>query len=98
MKDAFNREIKVGDVIVYCTRRGSNQNLNVATVERISVGKYKQEFINAKCFNGTGYDFKHGKWNHSLQERVKISNKNVILRTPKYIMIINGVDVNELRK
>lgn len=98
MKDAFDRELKIGDIIVYATRLGSSQNLNVATVERISVGKYKQEYINAKCFNGTGCDFKYGKWNDKLKEHVKISNKNVVLRTPKNIMIINGADVNELRK
>lgn len=93
MKDAFGKEIKIGDVVVYATRRGSLQDLNVAIVERISKNQDDYEFINAKCVKGTGSEFNLGKWNYDLEKFEKISYRNVILRASHNMMIANGIDM-----
>jgi hypothetical protein len=36
MKDAFGQAIKVGDPVVYCTRKGSSQSLNVGVITKLN--------------------------------------------------------------
>ena len=99
MKDAFGKEIKIGDIVVYATRRSSSQDLNIAIVERISKNKYDDgEFINAKCVKGTGSEFSLGKWNYDLEKFEKISHRNVILRVSHNMMIANGIDMKMSNK
>jgi hypothetical protein len=96
MKDCFNREIFVNDVITYSTRRNSSIYLHVAIVNKISIGKHGNEFLNVTCVNGTESDFKNGKWNYKTYQREKMLNRKCILRCSQNLMIINGINIDEL--
>lgn len=101
MKDAFGRQINVGDIIVYATRISSSQFLNVAIVRDVVKKKThfdtEREFLRADCFAGTSFAFTFGVYDKKVGEYVKITSRKVTLRATRNIMIVNGINVEELR-
>lgn len=101
MKDAFGRQINVGDIIVYATRRSSSQYLNVAIVRDVVKKKTQfdteREFLRAECFAGTSFAFTFGVYDKKVGKYVKIAARKVTLSAPRNIMIVNGINVEELR-
>ncbi len=100
MKDAFGREINVGDIIVYATRSGSCQYLHVATVKdvvkKVRFGS-ESEFLRAECFAGTSSAFTFGVYDEKLKKRIKITSRKVTLHAWRNIIVVNGINVEELK-
>lgn len=100
MKDAFGRQINVGDIIVYATRISSSQYLNVAIVRDVVKKKTyfdtEREFLRVDCFASTSFAFTFGVYDKKVGEYVKITSRKVTLRSPRNIMIVNGINVEEL--
>jgi hypothetical protein len=104
MKDAFGREIKVGDTLVYGTRSGSSQQLNVAIVREVVKKKERwgdgeKEFVRAECVAGTDSDFFNGKMKWTGKDYVTetLTSRNVALQASGNMMIANGLDVEQLK-
>lgn len=60
MKDAFKREIKVGDTVVYGVRQGSTQSLCFGVVLDVTKRKRRYseepyETLRVECFKSTEY-------------------------------------------
>jgi hypothetical protein len=105
VKDAFGREIKVGDTLVYGTRSGSSQQLNVAVVKEIVKKKPDWrdevgEFIRAECVAGTGYEFSQGKskWDGKNYVTEPLTSRQVALQASGNMMIANGLNLEELKQ
>ena len=99
MKDAFDREIKIGDVVVYVVRSGSNTEINVACITEIGLkGAGDREYVRATCIAGTGYEFKFGKidMNDGRYERKPYSGRTVTLATSGNLIIANGLDTETI--
>lgn len=104
MKDAFGRVIKSGDLVMYATRSGSTQNINIARVKEVATKKRKwsdteTEFVRAECVAGTGYDFKYGstKWTDDGKiVSIPMTSRDVTLTAAGGIIIVNGIDVDDI--
>lgn len=106
MKDAFGRDVQPGDIVVYATRSGSHQYVNVARVKEIVTKKSRRdnvdrEFIRAETFAATDYAFLHGhsKWDRHLVTRTMVppvASRNVSLKVSGNMVIVNGIDVGRL--
>lgn len=106
MKDAFNREIKVGDALVYGTRQGSGHDLNIAIVDEIAESKQKSwdghvnHFLRVTVYAGTGTEFSMGvfSWNKETEEGkyVPLKTRKATLTMSKNTIILDGVDVQKL--
>lgn len=91
MKDAFGREIREGDIVVYATRNGSTTCMNVARVLKAEV-----ERVRIHSIAGTSYEWTYGhskydsttkKYNTSLHE-----GHEAWLRASGNVVVSNGID------
>lgn len=91
MKDAFGREIRENDVIVYSTRSGSHLFMNVARVLKAQPDKVK-----VRVLAGTGYAWSSGRfaWNEKTKsyETTKYEGYDTTLHASRNIVISNGID------
>lgn len=105
MQDAFGRELKAGDLVLYATRSGSSQHLNVAVVDEIvkKPQKYsneKTEIVRATCVACNDSDFTHGKMKWDATTRTydyhRLLSRKVVLKVSGNMMIVNGIDLDAL--
>lgn len=95
MKDCFGREINVGDVVVYATRHGSSQNMNVGKVEATH-----EKTVKVHVIAGTDWHWTSGrmKWNEqrTSYDRVPLEGRNVTLRASGNVIVANGIDADAI--
>lgn len=96
MKDAFGRQISVGDVVVYATRRSSSQYMHVARVTRIEADRLK-----VHTYAGTSYAWTSGrsKWNSTTKTYDTLppsSGYDTTLRTSGNVVLAHGLDIDSL--
>ncbi len=91
MKDCFGSEISVGDTVVYATRHGSSQFMNVARIDETFDNKVK-----ATVLAGTDYDWRCGRstWNESTKsyDSLPLESRSVTLRASGNVIVTNGID------
>lgn len=92
MKDAFDREIREGDVVIYATRCGSSMYMSVAKVVQAEHGR-----IHVRTVAGTSYPWNYGRCIYD--RKTKTLNKSpheghvAWLRASRNIVVSNGIDV-----
>lgn len=95
MKDCFGREINVGDVVVYATRHGSSQHMNVGKVEAT-----QDKTVKVHVVAGTDWHWTSGrmKWNEARTsyDRVLLEGRNVTLRASGNVVIANGISAEAI--
>lgn len=103
MKDAFGRTVEPNDIVVYATRSGSMQFINVARVKEIVSKEPKwrggnTEFIRAECIAGSGYTFIHGrsKWDGKALKTEPYVSRNVTLSAGDNMIVVNGIDTDAI--
>lgn len=91
MKDAFGREIREGDYVVYATRHGSSTNMNVAKVL-----KAEDERVRIKALTGTDYNWRHGHSKYDSTTKTYNTTPHegheAWLRASGNVVVTNGID------
>ena len=103
MKDAFGRNVEPNDIVVYATRSGSMQFINVARVKEI-VSKEPNwrgittEFVRAECIAGSGWAFQHGrsKWDGKVLKTEPYVSRKVMLSAGDNMIVVNGIDTDAI--
>jgi len=92
MKDTFGRRINKGDIILYCTRRGSSQSMQLAVVDEDLFDNQ----IKAHTVAGNTWEWRMGDWNPQ-DGHVLYTGRSVTLTQPRNVVIVNGIDIDDIK-
>lgn len=87
MKDAFDKEVAVGDTVIYATRKSSSQYMHVARVLKV-----EERHMRVQVLGGSDYDWIYGKWDQERGMSVPFESYEATLRAPGNVVVANGID------
>jgi hypothetical protein len=95
MKDAFGRFISEGDIVLYSTRSGSCQYMNIAKVTRVEDKKVK---VNVLAGTGCDWTYGTGKFVGNEYKKFPCEGYETTLHASGNVVISNGIDAGGIRE